>query len=800
MLIDTLPSGSGSVVSAPLSYPVPIMTKLATFFARSTVASALLCLNSFGADGWLNWRGPELNGVSRETGLPDKISEGEPLWTADFPGASTPVLADGRLYVMGYLGEDSDLQEGVACFDAESGKKLWERLYNDYLSDIIYLRYASSSPAIDAETGNVYIQGTQGILAGFTRDGEQLWHHSMMESYGRLTFPNGRTASPIVDNDLVITRGITANWGAHGPAGDRFYAFDKKNGELVWTAASNARPMDNSFSAPYLTFLDGRRVFIATTGDGAVYCANARTGESIWRIPMAKAGINASVLVHNNDKVIAIYGTPYEPGQMVAMKIPQVAPTNSATGPVTVERSQVELWANNLSTSTSSPILVGDRIYVVSEKGNLCAVEVATGKILWQEQIGIEQRNSSPLFADGKIYVPILDDPKGKEQNPSEAGTRGAIYIFRPTDAKAELLSHTGLDGRCFGTPAVWNGKVYVQTTRKLYAFGKKGNNPGLAKAKQENWPKAGPAAQLQVIPSEVLLFPGDVQKFRIRSLDAKGFLVQDNIDPKSVKWASYIPPTARVRSTLNANFDGNGALAAAKDAKSSAGAFEVTLGNLHGYIRGRVLPGLPISEDFEAFQLAETTTNSFEQPTPFAYPPLPWIGARFKFEVRDVQGAKALTKTIDNKFFQRGTVFLGAPERSNYTIQADVMSEGNRRKMSEVGVINQRYLIVLKGNEQKLEISSNFERLRVPSVTAPSNFKWAPNAWYTLKSRVDLNPDGSGVVRAKAWKKGEPEPEAWTIEVPHRTAHKSGSPGLFGFAPQEMRVFIDNVSVTSNK
>src|SRR5437870_1497120 len=77
-------------------------------------------------DGWLNWRGPEENGVSRETGLPDKISDKDALWTADFPGASTAVVANGHVYIMGYLGGDGpDLQEGVACFDAENGKKLW---------------------------------------------------------------------------------------------------------------------------------------------------------------------------------------------------------------------------------------------------------------------------------------------------------------------------------------------------------------------------------------------------------------------------------------------------------------------------------------------------------------------------------------------------------------------------------------------------------------------------------------------------------------------------------------------------
>src|SRR5205085_1451468 len=114
-----------------------------------------------------------------------------------------------------------------------------------------------------------------------------------------------------------------------------------------------------------------------------------------------------------------------------------------------------------------------------------------------------------------------------------------------------------------------------------------------------------------------------------------------------------------------------------------------------------------------------------------------------------------------------------------NYTIEADVMSDGNRRVMSDVGVINQRYLIVLKGNEQKLEINSNLERLRVPASTAEPNFKWVPKVWYRHKARVDVAADGSGMVRAKAWKKEEPEPEKWSLEVPHQHAHETSSTAL---------------------
>jgi hypothetical protein len=182
------------------------------------------------------------------------------------------------------------------------------------------------------------------------------------------------------------------------------------------------------------------------------------------------------------------------------------------------------------------------------------------------------------------------------------------------------------------------------------------------------------------------------------------------------------------------------------------------------------------------------------EEPTKFAYPPLPWNGARLRFEVREKDGTKALVKTIDNKLLQRGTTFFGHSDMKNYTIEADVLTEGNRRKMSEVGLINQRYVIILKGNSQQLEINSNQERIKeaVP-------FKWSANQWYRMKARVDVAADGTGVVRAKAWPKGEAEPDKWLIEVKHTHAHPMGNPGLFSFAPQEMRTWIDNVAVTAN-
>ena len=786
--------------------------KIWTSLAALTMALGFALPTHAAVTGWLNWRGPLQNSVSLEKGLPQKIDGKVALWTADFPGQSTPTIANGRLYVNGYRGEGQDLQEYVACFDAETGKLIWEHSESDYLSDTIYLRYATSSPTIDPETGNVYVQGTQGLLSCFTADGKLLWQHSMMEEFGRLTFPNSRTATPVVDSDLVITRGITSAWGAHGAAGDRFYAFDKKTGELVWSSAPGDRPQDNTFSNPYLDWWNGKRVLYSAGGDSSILAINARTGEPLWRFSFAKAGakggINASLVKHGNN-LIALHESENidssEIGRMAAFKIPATATPSNAFTPQVFKQTELEVWRNGVGSLASSPVVVGDTIYEVTGTGDLAAVDARDGKVLWKKKLGIEQRQSTPFYADGLLYVAIYtsagDAAKGAD---AEAGGTCDLYVLKPSLEGCEEISKTTLTGKAFGSPLGYNGKIYMQTDKKLYCFGKAGANPALADAQTEYakqtppWPKAGSAKQLQPIPYEVLLKPGQVHAFRIRSLDANGFTVDENIDPKSVKWESFIPPTALVKVTMKGAFNADGLLVASNAPVPSAGQFKATLGELTGYIKGRVIPALPLSQDFESFELSNTTTNTFEPPTAFAYPPLPWNSARFRFEVREreVDGVKtkALTKTIDNKLFQRGQVFFGSPELKNYTIEADVLSEGNRRKMSEVGIINQRYAIILKGNSQEIEVNSNQERIK---TAVP--FKWSPNAWYHIKARVDVAADGSGTVRAKAWKTGEAEPAAWTIEVPHKNAHQHGSPGLFGFAPQEQRVCIDNVKVTAN-
>jgi outer membrane protein assembly factor BamB len=790
------PTAPEKSAAAPQSEPAE---KPATAPQPAAPAEKPATTRQAAAHGWLQWRGPTQDGISRETGLPDTVDSTKPLWVIDLPSRGTPVINGDKVYVLGYQGEGPDLQQVLRCIEADTGKTIWEQRFNDFLSDIVYERYSIGSPAIDPQTGNVYVLSSAGEFAAFTADGKELWRHSMMEDYGRLTFPNGRVGSPVIDEDLVIVRGITSNWGAQGPAADRFYAFDKTSGEIVWESTpGTVPPKDSSFSTPLLAWQNGKRVFYAGTGDGCIVCANARTGDPIWQYKFSAGGVNgtpvlidgAVVAGHEDENLDSS-----ELGRTLAVKI-GAEPKPGEAGPVVLDKG-AEVWRTGEVLRTSTPTLVNGKVYEVTKVGELVCIDAKSGKIDWRMKLGADQLHASPVYGDGKLYIPVRFGTEkagaGEEAGGAAVtGATGVFYIIKPTEKTGEVLCRVSLEGEALGSPAIWSGRIYVSTNKKLYCFGKAGAGSAPPAAPEpEKAPTPGEVTQIQVVPCEVALRAGEKQSFKLRGLDANGLFVKELTGGE---WKHFIPPTAKVKSQMDAEFDDKGELVAKPDAKISAGAWQVTVGNLRGTMRGRVLPSVPYSEDFEKFQLAEQPDGP--PGVQFAYPPLAWIGARLKWDIRDKDGTKVLNKTINVPLFQRAYTFIGDSRLNNYTVEADVMTDGNRRMMSNVGVINQRYVINLVGNYKQLEVLSNQDRIK---VGAP--FPIEPKTWYHIKSRVDVADDGSGVVRAKAWKKGDAEPEKWTIEVPHKHAHTHGSPGVYGFALQnQFPVYVDNISVTPNK
>jgi hypothetical protein len=317
---------------------------------------------------------------------------------------------------------------------------------------------------------------------------------------------------------------------------------------------------------------------------------------------------------------------------------------------------------------------------------------------------------------------------------------------------------------------AVSRGRVYLVTTKAIYCIGKKTPSPELPAVKEtvENAPSGAAVAHVQVVPAEILAKPGTAVKFRVRLYDDHGRFIREE---SNATWSL---------EGLKGAAQGN-QFTAATDGGSQAGLVKATVGGVAGAARVRVIPALPLSEDFTGTAVDSVPNN--------------WINATGKWSVREVDGNKLLVKNPNPPAFKRTRSFIGPADLVNYTVQADVRAVEKRRQMGDAGVVAQRYTLALFGATQRIELQSwQIEEKR----TVRKPFAWKADTWYRMKLQVENLPDGKVRARGKAWLASDPEPAEWIVERIDPIGNRQGSPGIFADAPND--VFIDNIKVTPNK
>jgi outer membrane protein assembly factor BamB len=713
-----------------------------------------------GAVDWPEWRGPARDGHSTETGLPASWSpKGENLaWRIPIGARSAPVAFRNRLYVLTVTeGDVSKTQERLVAIDADSGKVLWERKFSIYLSDVPQHRSAWASPAVDPETGNIYVFTVGAQLFAVSPDGKILWDRSLPEDYGAVTTHGGRTTSPIIHEDKVILNTLLLAWGDLNRPGNRYLAFDKRTGQTIWIASPQARHYDTNYSTPIVANIDGVAAMIVGGTDGSFHALKVNTGEPIWRIDVSKRAILNSALYRDGIAYITHgeenIGTT-QMGMIAAI---------DARGKGDLKENAYKWKTLGFLPTYASPVMDNERLYTVDNGAIVGAFDLKTGAKLWDRSLGTLQKGS-PVLADNKLYV-------GTEN--------GKFYILRPSATGVEVLDEDVLGTPeapepIIASPIVADGRVYVTSMEAMYAIGTRkpvaaGAKPAAAGKPAAPAAPAGQVATVQVFPYDALLSPGAKQSYRLRLYDANGNFIREE-KPGAATWA--------VEQLTGGVTDG--VFVAGKE--SSAGFVKATVGGVTGQARVRVVSSLPWTLDFE-------------NPTGEA-PPAWWTGAPGKVLQRTVEGVgKVLVRPRDETVGRRAKVLMGPATLKGYTIEADVRGIEARRQRGDIGVINQRYALVLFGNGQKLELhpwqAADEMTVRVP-------FKWDANKWYRMKLRVDNRPDGSALVRGKVWATGDPEPEAWTIEKVDTIAHTEGSPGLYGDGIADL--YFDNVAVYPSK
>jgi outer membrane protein assembly factor BamB len=735
------------------------MTKFISIFLNPIFLNLCLCLllaTSAPASDWAEWRGPARDGVSMEKGLPAAWSPaGQNLaWKAPYGGRSAPIVMDNRVYLQNTAGKGELEQERVMCFNADTGKLLWEYRFNVYLSDVPPHRVGWASPAGDPSTGNVYALGVGGTLLSLSREGKVLWERSLGEDFGLLTTHGGRTVSPIIDGDLVIVSGVAFVWGEHGRGAHRFMAFDKRTGETMWISAPGGRPYDTTYAPLVIANVNGTRLLIEGASDGMVHAIKPQTGESVWKYEISKRGINSGVVMYGTNAIVT-----HSEENIDSTEMGMIAAVD-ASGRGEIKKEQVKWSRYGWMGGFSSPVIDGDRVYQVDNSANLGAFDLKTGQPLWRLTLGTVQK-ASPVLADGKLYV-------GTES--------GKFFILRPTATGCEILDQKQLGTEqqpevIVASVAVSNGRIYLVSDSNLYCIGKKasqripvslgGPYPFSTSPVTPNY--------VQVVPTELMLKAGDKVSFRVRLFDDRGNFIREE---KSAEWS-----VDKLKGTLE-----NGKFLTAPDGGWQAGSVKATVGGVTGAARVRIVPPLPWSENFDG--LAPSSV------------PVTWTNTLTKYAVRELDGNKVLVKTTEgSSLLSRARAYMGPSDLSNYTVEADINATLKRRQQGDAGVIAQRYALVLYGNGQTLRIEQ-WQPETARTVTIP--FAWKPDTWYRMKFTVEDLSDGKVRARGKVWPVGEPEPAAWLIERIDPIGNHQGSPGIFGNAPAE--IFFDNLKVYTNK
>ncbi|MFO0872276.1 MAG: PQQ-binding-like beta-propeller repeat protein, partial [Pirellulales bacterium] len=707
---------------------------------------------------WPYWRGPEQNGVSRESGLPDKWDprggEGSNLaWKRpDLGGRSTPVTLKGRLYTI-VRDQPATPEEGekVVCVDAATGQTVWEHRFNVWSSDVPDTRLGWSSVVADPATGNVYVLGVCGYFACLHGDtGKVVWSRALHEEFGLLSTYGGRTNFPLVFDNLVIVSAVIIGWGEMARPAHRFLAFDKLTGQTVWFNSTTPLPEDTTYSAPIIATLNGQKALVIGCGDGKVWAFQPRTGKVLWQYAFSRRGLNIP---------------PLADGERIYMGHSEENIKGTAMGAVALIDGRLSgnitetgtLWkTEELGIGKSALLKVDGRLYCFDDAGKLWVVDAQTGeKIGKRFSVGTMGR-ASPLYADGKIYY--------MEAN-------GRWWILRPDEkqgVKVQAKGNFGTGEECNASPIACYGRVYVQTSEAMYCFADATKQATAAPVPAA--PAESPATEdaqpalVQVVPCEVLLRPGDKQQFTVRLFNSRGQFLKESPAEFAVEGPGAVS---------DATFQ------APADAAHVASFVTAKVGDLTGRARIRIVPPLPWKFDFESLSDA----------------PITWVGARYRHVIRKVDGSNVMVKITTIPKGTRSRCWFGQSDMSDYTIQADVRGSIADNKMPDIGLIAQGYTFDMQGLAQKLFLTSwvshdhrHFRRV---------DFKWEPNKWYTLKFQAS-NKDGKAILRGKVWPRDEKEPEGWLVELEDTRPNTHGSPGLFGNATNA-EIFLDNVIVTPN-
>ncbi|MBI3837858.1 MAG: PQQ-like beta-propeller repeat protein [Planctomycetia bacterium] len=402
------------------------------------------------ADDWPQWRGPNRDGVWRETGLLEKFADKQIKirWRQPISsGYSGPTVAGSRVFVSDRVVEPKQV-ERVHAFDWKTGQPLWIHAYDCEYAKVGYTAGPRASVTLD--DGRAYSLGSMGHLFCLEADsGKVLWSKDCLDQY-KIRMPIwGIAASPLVENDVLIVQ--------IGGEGACLVGFDKRSGEERWRALDD----DASYSAPIVIEQAGRRVLVSWTGENVVGL-NPKSGEVFWKHPFkpAKMVINIATPVRDKDRLF--FTSFYDGALMLELKSDQLG-----VNQLWRRSGRDEQHTDSLHSIISTPYLEGDYVYGVDSYGEFRCLDAKTGDRVWESLDPTPKSRWSTIHMVRNGAVMWMFNERG-ELMISKLSPRGYEEISRAKLIEPTRVQLPQRGGVCWSHPAYAHQHVFARNDEEL--------------------------------------------------------------------------------------------------------------------------------------------------------------------------------------------------------------------------------------------------------------------------------------------------------------------------------------------
>jgi outer membrane protein assembly factor BamB len=402
---------------------------------------ALLIVSS--AADWPQWRGPNRDGISKETGLlqawpaegPKLLWEQSDLGT----GYSTPAVVGDRIFLISNKGIEDEF---VQALNAQDGKPIWSTHIGKVGKPDQKPPYpgARSTPTVEGKV--LYALGSDGDLVCMdTAKGKIRWQKNLRSDFGGEYGKWAYAESPLIDGEKIVV--------APGGKDSTIIALNKENGEVIWKSqVPGGEPA--GYASAIVVNAAGVKQYVEFLGKGLVG-VDAKDGKFLWRYDHTAAGSPANISTPTAADDCIYTGTHYSGGGLVRL---------SPDGNGGIKADEV-YFDKKLPTAIGGQLLVGENMYGTNKESTLCVV-FKTGEVKWKQDHGIAP--ASLCYADGRLYL-------HGETNGDVALIEASPEGFREHGHFTPPNVPDNRTGKAWAYPVVANGRLYIHDWGHLWCY-----------------------------------------------------------------------------------------------------------------------------------------------------------------------------------------------------------------------------------------------------------------------------------------------------------------------------------------